>query len=334
MQHRLFAPVLTAILAAGFSAQAFAADPSGVWAKDDGSAKMEVSKCGSGICAKIAWLRSPNDSRGRPLRDARNENVSMRDRPIMGLPIFKLAPAGANVWAGPVYNPEEGKIYSDVKVTLVSSRQLVLRGCKAMLFCGEKVWTRTSLPPSAAPEVEATEEVEAKAPAGNAPIEAKATAPAETPASKAAAAPEYIAPGVVATPAKQEALPLSGEDVPSMMVINKPASGSADNQATIAAGATEPAPPAPARAPETPVEQPQVAAAKPNQPAQVANQAAADEEAKPRAPVRQVQQAPRERLPWERPQGYAPSYLGFDRAPPPRRPLGGLFGGLFGGPPR
>ena len=116
-----------------------------------------------------------------------------------------------------------------------------------------------------------------------------------------------------------------------MMVINKPASGSADNQATIAAGATEPAPPAPARAPETPVEQPQVAAAKPN-PAQVANQAAADEEAKPRAPVRQVQQAPRERLPWERPQGYAPapSYLGFDRAPPPRRP----FGGLFGGPPR
>jgi hypothetical protein len=119
-----------------------------------------------------------------------------------------------------------------------------------------------------------------------------------------------------------------------MMVINKPASGSADNQATIAAGATEPAPPAPARAPETPVEQPQVAAAKPNQPAQVANQAAADEEAKPRAPVRQVQQAPRERLPWERPQGYAPSYLGFDRAPPPRRPFGGLFGGLFGAPPR
>ncbi len=325
MQHRLFAPVLTAVLAAGFSTQALAADPSGIWAKDDGSAKMEVSKCGSGICSRIVWLRSPNDSRGRPLRDARNENVSMRDRPIMGLPIFKLAPAGANVWAGPVYNPEEGKIYSDVKVTLVSSRQLVLRGCKAMLFCGEKVWTRTSLPPSAAPEVEATEEVEAKAPAGNAPIEAKATAP------------EYIAPGVVATPAKQEALPLSGEDVPSMMVINKPASDSADNQATIAAGATEPAPPAPARAPETPAEQPQVAAAKPKQPAQVANQGAApaaEQEAKPRAPVRQVQQAPRERLPWERPQGYAPSYLGFDRAPPPRRPFGGLFGGLFGGPSR
>jgi uncharacterized protein (DUF2147 family) len=330
MQHRLFAPVLTAVFAAGFSAQALAADPSGVWAKDDGSAKMEVTKCGSGICARIAWLRSPNDSRGRPLRDARNENASMRDRPIMGLPIFKLSPAGANVWVGPVYNPEEGKIYNDVKVTLVSSRQLVLRGCKAMLFCGEKVWTRTTLPPSAAPEVEETEQIEAKAPAGNAPIEAAAATPAEPPAAKSGTAPEYIAPGVVATPAKQEALPLSGEDVPSMMVINKPASESADNQAAIAAGATAAVPPAPARAPEVPAEQPQVAAAKPKQPAQVASEAA-EQEAKPRAPVRQVQQAPRERLPWERPQGYAPSYLGFDQAPPPRRPFGGLFGGLFGG---
>lgn len=326
MQHRFFAPVLTAIVAAGFSAQAYAADPTGIWAKDDGTAKMQVLNCGSGICAKIAWLRSPNDSRGRPLRDARNENVSMRDRPIMGLPIFKLSPAGANVWVGQVYNPEEGRIYSDVKVTLASSRQLVLRGCKAMLFCGEKVWTRSTLPPSAAPEVEETEEVEARAPAGEAPIEAKAPA-------KSAPEPKYIAPGVVATTAEQEPLPLSGEDVPSMMVINKPASGAApaDNQAAIEAAATDRAPPAPVRAPDEPA-QPQVAAAKPKQPAQVANQdaaPAAEQEAKPRAPVRQVQQAPRERLPWERPQGYTPSYLGFDRAPPPRRPLGGLFGGLF-----
>ena len=143
MQHRLIAPVVltVALAAAGLSSEALAADPTGIWAKDDGSAKMEVTKCGSGICSKIVWLQSPNDSRGRPLRDARNENASMRDRPIMGLPIFKLAPAGPNVWVGPVYNPEEGRIYNDVKVTLASSR-LVLRGCKAMLFCGEKVWTR------------------------------------------------------------------------------------------------------------------------------------------------------------------------------------------------
>ena len=92
MKHRAFAPALGALaaifMAAGVPSYASAADPSGIWAKEDGSAKMEVKKCGRGICSKIVWLRSPEDSRGRPLRDARNENTSMRDRPIMGLPLF------------------------------------------------------------------------------------------------------------------------------------------------------------------------------------------------------------------------------------------------------
>ena len=92
MKHRAFAPALGALaaifVAAGVPSYASAADPSGIWAKEDGSAKMEVKKCGRGICSKIVWLRSPEDSRGRPLRDARNENTSMRDRPIIGLPLF------------------------------------------------------------------------------------------------------------------------------------------------------------------------------------------------------------------------------------------------------
>ncbi len=63
MKHRAFAPMF-GLLAAGFFAagagtQAFAADPTGVWAKDDGSAKIEVRKCGRGLCTKIVWLRNP-----------------------------------------------------------------------------------------------------------------------------------------------------------------------------------------------------------------------------------------------------------------------------------
>jgi uncharacterized protein (DUF2147 family) len=337
MQHRAFAPVALAavLLAASLSSQALAADPSGIWAKEDGSAKMEVTRCGGGICSKIVWLQNPNDSRGRPLRDARNENSSMRDRPIMGLPIFKLASAGPNVWIGPVYNPEEGRIYNDVKVTLVSSRQLVLRGCKAMMFCGEKIWTRSQLPPSELPETD--EEIEAKA-------------PSEAPRMEAASAgePQYIAPGVVATPTKTEPLPLSGEDVPSMMVVNKPApeltgQTPSNNQAAIEAGATEASPPLPVRAPDTP-SKPEIAAEAPKphviaekpKPSHVANRpapTAAPTEAKPKAPVRQVQQEPRERLPWERPPGRTPSYLGFERgsppAVPPAGPIRSLFGGLF-----
>jgi uncharacterized protein (DUF2147 family) len=191
MKHRAFAPAFVALAAlflAGSPSCAASADPSGIWAKDDGSAKMEVKKCGRGICSKIVWLRDPKDSRGKPLHDVRNENTSMRDRPIIGLPLFSnMVPTDSNAWVGNVYNPEEGKIYSDVKITLASRNQIVLKGCKAWLLCGEKVWTRSTLPAGTPTE---PQEIEVKAPAGPAapaeppapdaqkPIEVKATQPA------------------------------------------------------------------------------------------------------------------------------------------------------------
>ena len=87
----------------------------------------------------------------------------MRDRPIIGLPLFSnMTLTEPNTWVGNAYNPEEGRIYTDVKVTLVSRQQIVLRGCKAWLLCGEKMWTRSQPPPSpAAPG----EPIEVKAPA-------------------------------------------------------------------------------------------------------------------------------------------------------------------------
>ncbi len=180
----------------------------------------------------------------------------MRDRPILGMNLFSnVNQVDANTWSGSVYNPEEGKFYKDVKVTLVSSRQIVLKGCKAWLLCGEKVWTRTSAPPPVPAPSE--ELIEAKAPAtpsDNAPeakapiVEAAAeprtgSTPEAKPASagmqatateanaaamqfpKVKAETTYIAPGMVTTSTGEEPLPLSGEDVSSMMVMTKPAPG-------------------------------------------------------------------------------------------------------------
>jgi uncharacterized protein (DUF2147 family) len=168
MQHRAFAPALGALaavfMAGGEPSYASAADPSGIWAKEDGSAKMEVKKCGRGICSKIVWLKNPEDSRGRPLRDARNENTSMRDRPIIGLPLFiNMVAIDSSSWQGSVYNPEEGKVYTDVKVMLTSRNQIVLKGCKAWLLCGEKIWTRSTLLPSVV-KPEEQEPIEVKEP--------------------------------------------------------------------------------------------------------------------------------------------------------------------------
>lgn len=202
MKHRTVAPVLGALaavfIAAGAPSYASAANPSGIWAKDDGSAKMEVKKCGRSLCSKIVWLKDPNDSHGRPLHDALNENPSMRDRPIIGLPLFSnMVATETNTWVGNVYNPEEGKIYTDVKVTLASRDQIVLRGCKAWLLCGEKMWMRSKLAPAPAAEepievkapAEPVKPAEPTAPEGQKPIEVKAPA---TPPAPTDIAPESM----------------------------------------------------------------------------------------------------------------------------------------------
>jgi uncharacterized protein (DUF2147 family) len=207
MKHRTFAPALGALaavfMAAGVPSYASAADPSGIWAKDDGSAKMEVKKCGRSLCSKIVWLKVPSDSHGKPLHDALNENPSMRDRPIIGLPLFSnMVATETNTWVGNVYNPEEGKIYTDVKITLASRDQIVLRGCKAWLLCGEKVWTRSKLAPAPseaeepievkapAEQVKPAEPIQPAAPEGQKPIEVKA--PASSPPAPADITPKSM----------------------------------------------------------------------------------------------------------------------------------------------
>ncbi len=202
MRHHAFAAALglatAALLAPCSQSQAATADPTGYWYKPDAEreSKIQVFKCGAGksqLCAKIIWLKDPNDSRGRALHDIRNEDPSMRDRPIVGLTIFAgLVPSAPATWTGKIYNPEDGHTYA-ATLTMVSRSQITLRGCKAWLLCGEKQWLRTSAPPAAVP---------ATAPEGTQQIEASATPNAGAPAASTA-----TATATPAVPAKAEATP-------------------------------------------------------------------------------------------------------------------------------
>ena len=206
MRYHAFAAmglVTAAILAPG-SSQAAAVDPTGYWYKPDAvrELKIQVFKCGSGksqLCAKIAWLKDPNDTKGKPLHDIRNENPSMHDRPIVGLTLFSGMQASApGTWTGQIYNPEDGHTYA-ATLTMISRSEIKLRGCKAWLLCGEKQWLRTSAPPAAVPETapEGTQQIEASAtPAQPAPAAAVATAPAAAPKAEVAAASPAPAPKV------------------------------------------------------------------------------------------------------------------------------------------
>jgi hypothetical protein len=171
-----------------------------------------VFKCGTGkklLCAKIAWLKEPNDSKGQPLHDIRNENPAQRGRQIVGLAIFTgLTPSAPSTWTGKIYNPEDGHTYS-ATLTVLSRKQILLRGCKAWLLCGEKQWLRTSAPPE---EVKPTEQIEASAeptsPPSRPDVEPAAAiaaaAPAETPSAAPAPQAEALAlAGPQTSPAPQ-----------------------------------------------------------------------------------------------------------------------------------
>jgi uncharacterized protein (DUF2147 family) len=174
MRYQAFAAaigiVTAALLAPSSQSLAASADPTGYWMKPDAEreSKIQVFKCGAGkklLCAKIAWLKDPKDSKGQPLHDIRNENPSMRGRSIVGLTIFNgMTPSAPSTWTGKIYNPEDGHTYS-ATLTVLSRKQILLRGCKAWLLCGEKQWLRTGAPPAdvipTAPE--GTEQIEASA---------------------------------------------------------------------------------------------------------------------------------------------------------------------------
>jgi uncharacterized protein (DUF2147 family) len=105
---------------------AIASDVTGIWTRDDGSARLRFSACGGGaICGFLAWKK---DS-GGPAKIGQRLFSDMR-------------PSGEGSWAGSAFNPEDGKRYT-AKLTL-SGDHLVTAGCVlGGLICQSFDWTRT-----------------------------------------------------------------------------------------------------------------------------------------------------------------------------------------------
>jgi len=122
-----------------------AGGPDGIWLTQAGDAKVRVARCGGGLCGTVAWLRDPIDSAtGKPQVDDKNENPSLRSRPMIGLPMFiGMRAAGPNKWSGHIYNADDGKTYAST-VTLQDDDRLEVQGCVGVL-CGSEIWSRSSL---------------------------------------------------------------------------------------------------------------------------------------------------------------------------------------------
>lgn len=118
-------------------------NPSGIWLTEKSDAKVRVSRCRSGVCGIIVWLREPIDpATGKKQIDDKNENASLAKRPVIGINLFSgMKPSGVNRWSGRIYNADDGKSY-DSNVTVVGPDSLKVEGCLGGL-CGGETWTRS-----------------------------------------------------------------------------------------------------------------------------------------------------------------------------------------------
>ncbi len=115
-----------AILTAAGPAAAAAGGVTGIWMRDDGSAKIRFAPCGGeAVCGFLAWKKNP----GGPAKIGQEL-------------FFDMKPNGPDSWAGSAFNPEDGRHYSG-KMTLSGDR-LVTAGCVlGGLICKSFDWTRT-----------------------------------------------------------------------------------------------------------------------------------------------------------------------------------------------
>jgi uncharacterized protein (DUF2147 family) len=90
-------------------------DVLGVWLTQDKDSHVQIYKVGDKYFGKIIWLKDPIDKKtGKPKVDDKNEDPSLRNRPIMGLKLLKdFVFDGDDEWEdGKIYDPKKGKTYS------------------------------------------------------------------------------------------------------------------------------------------------------------------------------------------------------------------------------
>jgi uncharacterized protein (DUF2147 family) len=116
-----------------------AADVTGDWRMEDGSAIIAFARCGDQMCASIA--RVLINRPGIPKTDIRNPDPALRTRTIQGLRIISgLHPKGNRWEGGRVYDPKSGKSYKSY-VELNPDGSLKVAGCLAFI-CKAQRWTR------------------------------------------------------------------------------------------------------------------------------------------------------------------------------------------------
>lgn len=116
-------------------------DVYGLWLTEAGDGYVEVKDCGNGTpCGTLAWV---DPSKSSSDLDSRNADKTLRDRPLMGIPIIWGYEKAKQDWrSGKIYNPEDGKSFSS-SVRRLDDGTLRVKGCIGPI-CITNSWTPIS----------------------------------------------------------------------------------------------------------------------------------------------------------------------------------------------
>ncbi|MEB2775306.1 DUF2147 domain-containing protein [Algoriphagus sp. D3-2-R+10] len=84
----------------------------GVWWNTEKTAQIEIMENDSQMIGKIIWLMQDEDT-SEVYTDGLNEELVLRDRPLMGLTILEGLRYKDGIWGdGKIYDPKSGKSYN------------------------------------------------------------------------------------------------------------------------------------------------------------------------------------------------------------------------------
>ena len=110
MKTPILAPFALLLLTVSAAGAQQSADPSGVWLRDDGNARVRIAPCGNDICATNLWIG--DTSKGEAAGDVL---------------VMSLKPKSADTLSGSAYDKKRDRTYS---ITVqVSDGALLTRGC-------------------------------------------------------------------------------------------------------------------------------------------------------------------------------------------------------------
>ena len=132
-----------------FAQSVKADDIIGVWLNEDKDAHVEIYKENGKYFGKIIWLLHPNeDNATTPNLDDKNQDESLRSRPIMGLKLLTdFVFDGDDEWEdGKIYDPKSGKTYSCyIEFYNDNKSELKVRGFIGVSLIGKTTyWTRVN----------------------------------------------------------------------------------------------------------------------------------------------------------------------------------------------